>query len=201
MHLWKSSLTFASLALVCACSGETSAPEATATTEASIIGGVALDSTALDAVGSLVTIYRYSGGQVSYSSPFCTGTLISKRQVLSAEHCVRDSGRGQEYGFAIGADGRRPRKVIPVAVVDIEQSVTGGYLGLGSDVAVLHLGEPVEDVTPFAVGQLTADDVGRRFVGVGYGSQDTQGLGHAPRRQHDLRRDGRAALRAVLRQL
>jgi hypothetical protein len=46
---------------------------------------------------------------------------------------------------------------------------------MGSDVAVGHLETPLTDVKPFEIGSFGAEDVNRRFVALGYGSQDVQG--------------------------
>jgi hypothetical protein len=46
-------------------------------------------------------------------------------------------------------------------------------MGLGADVAVVHLAEEVTDVSPIAIGTLSHDDVGRRFLAIGYGGQST----------------------------
>ena len=50
----------------------------------------------------------------------------------------------------------------------------GGSLGLGSDVAIYHLKEAITDVTPIPLAQapLTTADIGKRFLGIGYGAKD-----------------------------
>jgi hypothetical protein len=83
-------------------------------------------------------------------------------------------GQG-DFGFAIGPDARYPSRIIPVLAHEVEPTVSGGFLQKGSDVAVLHLEKPVKDIEPWALATLASTDVGRRFVGIGYGTQDSAG--------------------------
>src|SRR5262249_30819439 len=55
----------------------------------------------------------------------------------------------------------------------IEDTVAGGALiGLGADVAVLHLAQPVVGVTPFTYGAFDPNTLGTRYPVVGFGIQD-----------------------------
>lgn len=99
--------------------------------------------------------------------PFCSGTLIAPNAVLTAEHCVQDLFGDEE--FLIGFDGTSPDRAIRIAGVVVEDSIEGGILGLGSDVAVAILEESVEDIEPIAYGVLTEEDVGRPLFAAGYG--------------------------------
>lgn len=167
------------LALVAGCSSAVP-DDRVAQIEEPIIGGVAAAAPALNAVGALITILRYpdataAGGLRIYpGDPFCTGTLIGPTAVLSAKHCVESVGQG-DFAFAIGPDARNPTRIIPVLAYETETTISGGFLQKGSDVAVLHLEAPITDIEPFAWTALEPSDVGRRFVGVGYGTQDVAG--------------------------
>jgi hypothetical protein len=96
--------------------------------------------------------------------------------VVTAKHCVKNLSITEEVGFAIGPNSRQPVKVVPIVVTEWEQGVSGGFISMGSDVAVAHLEAPINDVQPFAIGTALAQaDVSTRFVAMGYGSQDIQG--------------------------
>lgn len=154
-------------ASITGCAGE---PEVDVTAE-EIIGGFPARSAALDAIGAL----GYNLGDGTFA-PVCTGTLITPTVVLTAEHCVDwVFDPANELAFLIGWDANAPKRVVPVRGVAMEQSFWGGLLGLGSDVAVMHLAEPVTDVTPLPYAEMTADLVGQRLAGIGYGQQDSLG--------------------------
>lgn len=145
-----------------------------------IIGGVPANSPALDAIGTLGFKYTYTdcytGETVTLFDPFCTGSLISGRTVLTAKHCadvVRDYG--SEYmvpAFGIGPDGMHPQRTFDI--VDLQRAPVdeGGFVGTGRDVATVHLGEEVTGVTPLKFATLNATSVGKDFAAIGYGVQD-----------------------------
>ena len=142
----------------------------TGTTAEEIIGGVPVRSPKLDAVGAL----GYFDG--AGFRPRCSATLISPTLVLTAEHCVDFVGDPTtELRFLIGFDAFHPTRSVPVRGIVMEQSWAGGYIGLGNDIAVVHLAEPVIGVTPLPIATPTADLRGKHFAGIGYGRQDALG--------------------------
>jgi hypothetical protein len=136
-----------------------------------VIGGVPAYSHALDAVGALGSSYDTDGdGRGDAYYPFCTGTLIAPTVVLTAEHCIGGDMTG--VAFLIGASAYAPDRVVPALAAVAETTIVGGVQGLGSDVAIVHLAEPVLDVTPLVVAPFPADLIGQRFTVLGYGAQD-----------------------------
>lgn len=135
--------------------------------EGVIIGGFPAVSARFDAVGALGV--PAEGGTWD---PYCTATLISPTAVITAEHCV---GNVTGTRFLIGADARTPKRAVPVLGAAFENTLSGGFVGLGADVAIVHLAEPVTDIQPVALGTLDPSMVGKRLIAMGYGYQDNNG--------------------------
>jgi hypothetical protein len=172
--------------------GQQPVPEAS---ENAIINGADATSASWNAVGALGR--RYTVGFRS----FCTATLISPTVVLTAKHCAVDNASdpaspphtstGTIY-FLVGPKSREPVKAIKATAVTPSQIYRGGYTGLGSDVALYTLSEPINDITPLKVVATppAASDVGGNFVAIGYGVQNAQG-------SSGTRKFGKITLRAV----
>jgi Trypsin len=95
--------------------------------------------------------------------------------VVLAKHCVVDPPMVVERTIVtIGFDGNDPKiRSVKVRGVAKESTVAdGGVLGLGVDVAVLHLAEPVTDVATFPYAPFDPGTVGQDYTQVGYGIQD-----------------------------
>jgi hypothetical protein len=133
-----------------------------------------VDARNLSAVG----ILEQREGAAAWK-PFCTGALISTRTVLTAFHCVEES-EGSEVRFRPGPIGGDLGSPIAVAGSDsYEFRPTGGYMGVGSDVAVMVLKDDVDErVTSLDVRGLDEDEIaiGESFTAAGY---DFQGNGAA----------------------
>lgn len=148
-------------AALAACGGG----EGTEQSQEAIVDGRAASGHRYDVVGALVTIAPDGS-----TNPFCTGTLISGRNVVTAKHCALLTPTNAQTGFAIGPDAFHPTRVIPIDRYVWERTITNGALGLGADVAVAHLSQPVRDIRPVYAQEAARWEIGRSFQAVGYGT-------------------------------
>jgi hypothetical protein len=156
--------------------------------DADIIGGYDNGSAKYAAVGTVGT--KDAAGNYQY---FCTATLISPTEVLTAKHCVLETDSTSPFYnqklvnlidiyFAIGADSTHPTKVIQAIAADVATPREGGFVGLGSDVGIYHLIEAVAatDAKPLQISTTvlkdksatSQGDIGKRFTAMGYGLSD-----------------------------
>ena len=178
-HAW---LSFALAGLLAACGSESPSESIvdfppTAGGKADI-GGVPALGSSLNAIGTVGM--QDDSGQYFF---FCTATLIGPTTVLTAKHCAEVLS-GPLMGmklvnlepiyFAVGPDANHPLRTVEAVAADLSPLDDGGFVGLGNDVAIYHLIEPITDVTPFEVADFPLTDavVGKRFVGLGYGAKD-----------------------------
>lgn len=145
-----------------------------------IIGGFDAKAKNLDAIGTI--------GTADPGQPYaftCTATLIAPSIVITAKHCamVTDTASplfGQKLVnlmpmfFAVGPDANDPAKVVEIIATDLSPGNVGGAYELGNDVALMHLIEPIVDVTPLKIanGDFSTTDLNRGFASVGFGSKD-----------------------------
>jgi secreted trypsin-like serine protease len=134
--------------------------------EGEIIGGVPAFSRKLNAVGSIQKL-RANGT----FDETCTGTLVTPTMVVTAEHCT-ENVTPEQLRFAIGPSDFAPERVITLRGFAAETTIEGGLIELGSDVAVLHLNEPVTDFEFPIISPFDPSLIGERFLALGYGVQN-----------------------------
>lgn len=157
----------------------------------SIIAGFLAPSPALDHFGALVAINRANGSR----NAFCGATLISADTAVTAKHCARNviqlPARGQDLFFGVGPNGIASDQLIPIAAVELAPGDTGGFLGIGSDVGIVHLDVPAAGLTPAVPRALDPSFEGVSMVALGYGVFGASGA------NDDRRRIGRVTVAAT----
>jgi hypothetical protein len=155
----------AQLALAC----QTPKDEATNDQKQPIIGGFDAVNAALDHTGLLVALDPVSKAM----EPVCTVTLLSAETVVTAKHCAEVLyyiPSGWKFAVALGANAETPEEVIEVVAVDVASPYSGGFSGLGSDVAIMHLDVPSGYAGSFPVPRPSSELAeGRSMVTLGYG--------------------------------
>lgn len=147
--------------------GEDSSP--VESTESAIVGGKA--TTAHPAVGAFI----------DGSGPFCTGTVIAKRTVVTAAHCV-EGVRASRIAFVLGASAFQPEALVRVTQLVPHPRYDSARIANDIAVAVLAEDAPVTPI-PINTQGLDASWVGRSLLHVGYGvSNGRTGAGSGTKR-------------------
>ncbi|HVR62602.1 MAG TPA: trypsin-like serine protease, partial [Polyangia bacterium] len=141
-----------------------------------IIGGFAANDPVLDAIGSLVVHFGPLGSPFGAPQELCGATLIGPETVLTAKHCglivPQIVSLGWTLTFAVGPNSLYPKREINIVAVDLAPGDLGGFVGVGHDVAVMHLETPITDIDPVDLTVLSDDQIGAAFAAIGYGIQD-----------------------------
>jgi hypothetical protein len=178
------------LAWTVACSGPAADPEL-GQSQHDIIGGFHASSPELDHTGALIAVDPLTDEPFA----FCSSTLIGAQTVVTAKHCavlypqLELSGYGLFWG--VGSDAQNPTQLIPVVAAESAPGDIGGFVGLGRDVAVLHLDRAPEGLTPATPRGLDASFEGEVLVSIGYGVHGASGAAD------DQRRVGRETVAAT----
>lgn len=163
--------------LVTACGAEVASEDPVGQSELDIIGGFKADSSVLDNTGALVV------DDFGNFEPYCSASLIGDETVITAKHCAEISLWGYDTYFAIGSDAYAPKELIRIAAVDMAPLDSGGFVGLGQDVAVVHLDHaPETDVTPLVPTASSELVEGKAMISLGYGVYSAGGSFDGKRR-------------------
>jgi hypothetical protein len=177
------------LPLAFACGDSAHAPDLERK-EQPIIRGTIAESAELNHTGALLAIDR----ETLEPQLFCTATLIAPESVVTAKHCALTAFQAEsldlDVAWLAGPSLANPLEVIPVVAVELAPLNSGGFLRIGSDVAVLHLehATSVPAATPLALGD---ELIGRAMVSIGYGIFSPDGD------EDERRRSGSETLAAV----
>lgn len=147
------------IAILSGCAAEQSedVKEDTDSTDSDIVGGKLTSSYA--AVGALTTADGF---------PFCTGTVIAPRVVVTAAHCLAEPGTtAAGMRFALGPDANNPTSVTRVKRIQYHPSYDDQAIKNDIGVVILSNDAPV---TPASVNtSMTSSWVGKSLTFVGYG--------------------------------
>lgn len=148
------------LAILSGCAADQSEEdpkEETNSTESEIVGGSLTSSYA--AVGALTT---------SSGFPFCTGTVIAPRVVVTAAHCLAEPGTtASGIRFALGADANNPSSVLRVKRIQFHPSYDDQQIKNDIGVVILSADAPVAPVPVNTA--MSSSWVGKSLTFVGYG--------------------------------
>jgi secreted trypsin-like serine protease len=144
------------------------------------LGGCAVDSTDADTdltdveassdaiVGGQPTSgYAAVGALTRDGAPFCTGTVVTKRAVVTAAHCLAGQSASR-IRFALGPSARSPQASVAVSRIVVHPS--WDPRAIKNDIGVVILAQDAP-VTPVAVNSsMSSSWVGRSLEFVGYGA-------------------------------
>lgn len=116
--------------------------------------------------GQATSAYPAVGALTQSGSPFCTGTVVAKRVVVTAAHCLAGMSASR-IRFAFGPNGFSPQASVGVSRVVVHPQYDANRIK--NDIGVLILSSDAP-VTPIAINtSMTSSWQGRSLVFVGYG--------------------------------
>lgn len=117
----------------------------------------------------------------------CTGSLVTEQVVLTAAHCVRETGPDTSITAYYGSVDLSDPDLQEIGSSYVHRSAT--YDEGRGDWALIKLAQPVTDPAVVAMADTTAGDTGPEFTMVGWGPTSpggpSSGLNHATVRYVD----------------
>jgi len=163
-------------------SPQAAAMEGVASRQQAVFGGEPTDDPKYAAVGALSIKFEIEfepGVPFVIYEPFCSGTLVGDKAVLTARHCTEAAARyaaeGLELYFAFGSFSWEADQAIPIVDwVQAPPSPThpGLLLDGGRDVAVAYLAETPVGIEPAKVAQFKDKQADDEFEIIGFGYND-----------------------------
>ena len=146
------------VALMTGCAAEQSANEDPTEevdgTEAAIIGG------------STTSSYAAVGALTERGFPFCTGTIIAKRVIVTAAHCLEGQS-ASAIKFALGPNANSPQASLSIKRIAVHPQWDSSQIKNDIAIAILSADAPV---TPVPVNTtMPSSWVGKSLTFVGYG--------------------------------
>lgn len=134
--------------------------------------------------GQPTTDYAAVGALTRRGSSFCTGTLVAKRLVVTAAHCLQGLG-ASNVRFALGPTASAPRAELDVARVVPHLGFDAQRLT--NDIGALVLSEDAPAAPIPINGAMSSSWVGRALTFVGYGvTSGFGGHGSGVKREVDI---------------
>jgi secreted trypsin-like serine protease len=116
--------------------------------------------------GKMTTDYPAVGMLTRNGSSFCTGTVVAKRVVVSAGHCLSGVS-APSIRFALGSSAESAETVLELARVVVHPEYDAQQIK--NDIAVLVLSQDAP-VTPIAINDaMSSSWIGRSLTFVGFG--------------------------------
>jgi len=157
------------LVTLLACSNKSSRDGTIGSTGGAIVGGN-------EDTGDPAVVLVSAQDDASGTGWWCTGSVIAKRVVLTAAHCVEDATATTKFQVLFANDESTAPASAYVDVVSFDhdpQYMVTNNIAAGHDAAVLILGQDAT-VAPLAINTtpLTSSMIGGAVYVVGYGNDD-----------------------------
>lgn len=132
--------------------------------------GAGIPNTGRIVGGSPENNYAAVGALMENGAQFCTGTLVTPTEVVTAAHCVADNPNRSGVSFFIGNDANNPSSGTSIPVSGMFPHPSFDWYSLANDIAVVRLSSAAS-VSPIPINTepMTSEWLGVRPLFVGFG--------------------------------